>query len=81
MPKIKRRNVPKPLFDHLLLRVKERTISAGDLAMFAAWVYSDPTVPEGSWFKRFSTFVICGDGELVKTILTSAQTAIGKEVE
>ena len=81
MPKIRRSSVPKDLFQHLVLRVRQRGITASDLEAFTTWVYANPTVPEGPWFKRFSTFVVCGQGELVKTFLTADQTAVGEEIE
>ena len=41
----------------------------------------EPIVPEEAWFKRFDTFILCGEGELVKTVLTPKQSAIGEEVD
>jgi len=35
----------------------------------ADWLDSEPEVPEGRWFKRFSGMTVCGEGELVKTFL------------
>jgi len=37
-------------------------------------------VPAGSWFKRFSTMTVCGDGALIKTFLTPAQAPFGDEL-
>lgn len=45
------------------------------------WMDREPIVPEAQWFKRFDTFILCGEGELVKTVLTAEQTAIGEEVD
>ena len=47
----------------------------------AAWMDGEPIVPTEPWFKRFETFTLCGEGELVKTVLTAKQTAIGEEVD
>ena len=80
MPRIRRSGLPKALFDHILLRIQQRGITPEDLGLMAAWMDKGPTVPEGDWFKRFDTFTICGEGELVKTVLTPKQTAIGEEV-
>ena len=81
MPRIKRTGLPKALFEHILLRIRQRGIRPEDLGLMAAWMDREPNVPEGAWFKRFATFTICGEGELVKTVLTSRQTAIGEEVD
>ena len=39
-----------------------------------------PEVPAGKWFKRFSGFTVCGEGEFVKTFLLSTQAAGGYEI-
>jgi hypothetical protein len=46
----------------------------------AAWLDTNPEVPAGSWFKRFSTMTVCGDGALIKTFLTPAQAPFGDEL-
>lgn len=81
MPKVQRRKVPRPVIEHLARRVRERHVSIEDLQAFAKWVDTDPTVPVGPWFKRFSKIVVCGESELVKTILEDGHTAVGVEVE
>ena len=70
MPKVQRKEIPRPLFAHLLLRIQERSIDAGALESLAAWLDTQPEVPEGEWFKRFDTMTVCGQGPLVKTFLT-----------
>jgi hypothetical protein len=52
-----------------------------DLQNLAKWLDTDPTVPSGRWFKRFAKIIVCGEGELVKTILEDSHSAIGSEVE
>jgi hypothetical protein len=81
MPKIQRRNVPRAVIEHLARRVRERHVPIEDLQAFAKWVDTDPIVPAGPWFKRFPTIVVCGESELVKTILEDSHTAVGTEVE
>ena len=81
MPRIKRSGLPKVLLSHILLRIQERGITPDDLGLMAAWMDKEPVVSEGKWFKRFDTFVLCGEGELVKTVLTPKQTAIGEEMD
>jgi hypothetical protein len=80
MPKIRRQNVPSALLNHLLDRIAERQISAKQLEQFADWLVTEPEVPEGRWFKRFPETIVCGEGELVKTILRSGQVPAGDEV-
>ncbi len=80
MPRIKRTGLPKALLSHILLRIQQRGITPEDLGFMAAWMDKEPNVPDGTWFKRFNTFILCGEGELVKTVLTTKQTAIGEEV-
>ena len=80
MPKIRRRNLPPALFDHLLDRVIQREISTRQLSEFADWLATEPEVPEGPWFKRFPEIFVCGEGSLVKTFLRSGQLPTGEEV-
>ena len=71
MPRIRREGIPEPLMAHLIRRVRQREISTSQLG---------PEVPEGRWFKRFPEMIVCGEGELVKTILRSGQVPAGEEV-
>jgi len=80
MPKIRRRNLPRALLDHLLDRVRSREISPDQLGEFALWLDTEPEVPMGAWFKRFSGMTVCGQGDLVKTFLRKGQAASGEEV-
>ena len=80
MPKVQRKDIPRALFAHLLLRIEERSISADALKSLAAWLDSNPEVPTGDWYKRFPAMTVCGNGTLVKTFLTPSQVPIGKEV-
>jgi len=80
MPRIRRHGLPPRLLDHLLDRVNSRNISADQLGLLADWLDTEPEVPEGKWFKRFSGMTVCGEGELVKTFLQPGQIATGAEV-
>ena len=80
MPKIRRRNVPPALLNHLLDRIADREISADQLAEFADWLVTEPEVPGGRWFKRFQEMIVCGEGELVKTFLRAGQVPEGEEM-
>lgn len=80
MPRIQRSHLPRPLFAHLLDRIKTRNISADQLGLLAEWLDNQPEVPEGRWFKTFPGLTVCGEGELIKTFLQAGQAATGKEL-
>jgi len=80
MPKVRRANLPRALFEHLLDRIQERSVSADQLGLLAEWLDGQPEVPSGKWFKRFSGMTVCGEGELVKTFLMPGQAPLGYEI-
>ena len=80
MPRVRRKDLPPALFQHLLDRIQQRQIDARQLELLARWLDGGPEVPEGPWYKRFPGMVVCGEGDLVKTFLTSGQTAKGTRV-
>ncbi|HEV8525617.1 MAG TPA: hypothetical protein VGQ71_14065 [Terriglobales bacterium] len=80
MPKIRRHNIPPALFQHLLERIQSRRIPATQLELLARWLDTEPEVPEGRWYKRFSGMTVCGEGELIKTFLLPGQHADGQRV-
>ena len=80
MPKVRRRNLPRALYTHLLERIQEREISSAQLILNLQWLDTEPEVPEGRWFKRFSEMSVCGEGEWGKIFLRSDQTATGTEL-
>ncbi len=81
MPKVRRANIPPALFQHLLDRIQSRKISADQLVLLARWLDTEPEVPEGEWYKRFSGLTVCGEGELIKTFLLPGQHPKGKRAE
>jgi hypothetical protein len=81
MPKIRRQQLPPALFNHLLDRISERSISANQLEELADWLDTEPDVPAAKWFKRFSGMIVCGEGELVKTFLIPGQLPAGIEID
>lgn len=81
MPKVKRMGLPRDLMAHLLDRVFRRNLTEEELYQVLHWLETDPTVPEGKWFKRFGKITVVGEGELVKSLFTPQQTAHGTEVE
>jgi hypothetical protein len=77
MPKVRRQNIPRELYAHLLDRVQSREISGAQLILFLEWLEQSPEVPLGRWFKKFPSMTVCGEGELVKTFLRADQTPTG----
>lgn len=80
MPRVRRRNVPPALFQHLLDRIQARRIDAEQLSRLARWLDAEPEVPQGEWYKRFPGMIVCGEGELIKTFLLPGQTPKGRAV-
>ena len=80
MPQIRRANLPRAVLEHLLDRIRVRSIPSDQLGLLAAWLDTQPTVPKERWFKRFSGMTVCGEGELVKTFLTVDQSPTGEEI-
>jgi len=80
VPRVRRQNAPPALLQHLLDRVQSRKIPASQSELLAKWLDSEPEVPEGQWYKRFSGMTVCGEGELIKTFLLPAQAARGQHV-
>ncbi|MGO8765869.1 MAG: hypothetical protein ACLQSR_12150 [Limisphaerales bacterium] len=60
--------------------MRQRSISADQIILLARWLETNPEVPEGKWFKKFSGVIICGEGELIKTFLQPGQSATGEEL-
>lgn len=80
MPKVRRQNLPPALFQHLLDRIQSRKVPATQLELLATWLDTEPDVPEGQWYKRFSGMTVYGEGHLIKTFLLPGQAAKGKRI-
>jgi len=80
MPQVRRQNFPPALFQHLLDRVQSRKIPASQLEQLAKWLDTEPEVPEGPWYKRFTGMTVCGEGELKKTSLLPGRAPKGQRV-
>ena len=79
MPRISRwSDLPPNVRQHLVDRMRDRSISISDLNQLRLWIESQPEVPEGDWYKDFGTFKICGEGQYPKTFLLKGQAARGK---
>lgn len=77
MPKIRFADLPRPVWEHILRRVEERQISLADLQRLQDWVRTRPLAPDGDWYKDFGSFILCGSGELPKTVLAKGMAPIG----
>ena len=81
MPKIAPwSQLPPNVRVHLIERMRDRNIGLDDLNRLRLWLESGPDVPEGSWYKDFGTFKLCGEGSYPKTFLLSGQVAAGKKL-
>ena len=81
MPRVQRSNLPRPLLAHLYEQALARNLSVDDLISLRQWLDSSPDVPDGPWFKRFSSFILCGEGGLPKTFLLAGRLPWGKEID
>ena len=81
MPTVRRTDVPPALLAHLLDRIEQRGIDAGQLERLAEWLDREPEVQNGPWYKRFAGMTVCGDGDLIKTFLRPGQSPKGTKVE
>jgi hypothetical protein len=81
MPKIESwDNFPSAVGQHLIERMRDRSIGIPDLNQLRLWVDSKPEVPEGDWFKDFGSFKICGRGSFPKSFLLRGQVGKGRAV-
>ena len=71
---------PLALREHLIQRMRDRSIGLDDLNQLRLWVESDPQVPEGLWYKDFGSFKLCGEGAFPKTFLGARQSAQGTKL-
>lgn len=79
MPKIERwDSLPENVRNHLVDRMRDRSISIADLNQLRLWIESQPEVPKGHWYKDFGSFKICGQGSYPKTFLLRSQPAKGE---
>ena len=72
---------PPGILNHLIQRFRDGRIQAADFVELKHWLESDPEVPSGRWYKRFTNFTLAGKGELPSTFLTPEMSAEGEEVE
>ena len=58
--------------------MRDRRISLDDLNQLRLWLETEPTTPEGDWYKDFGSFKLCGEGRYPKTFLLRSQAAKGE---
>jgi hypothetical protein len=73
-------NLPVAVRQHLIDRMRDRSISIADLNQLRLWIESKPEVPEGDWYKDFGSFKLCGEGRYPKTFLLRGHLAKGAAV-
>jgi hypothetical protein len=71
---------PAAIRDHLVERMRDRKITLQDLNQLRIWIESKPDVPEGTWYKDFGSFKLCGAGKYPKTFLLAGQSAMGRKL-
>jgi hypothetical protein len=72
--------LPPAIRDHLIDRMRDRKIGVDDLNLLRLWIESKPDVPEGLWYKDFTSFKLCGEGKYPKTFLMAGQAAEGRKL-
>jgi hypothetical protein len=72
--------LPSAVREHLVERMRDRHIGIADLNQLRLWIETKPIVPEGTWYKDFGTFKLCGEGKLPKTFLLAGQPASGQKL-
>jgi hypothetical protein len=66
---------PAALQKHIADRIRNRQFNEAMVSDWASWMVARPSVPDlieapEGWFKRFSSFTVCGEGEFIKTVFT-----------
>jgi hypothetical protein len=72
--------LPLRIRQHLIDRMRDRSIIIADLDQLRVWIESQPELPDGDWFKDFGSFKICGSGSVPKTFLLRGQAAKGDKL-
>jgi hypothetical protein len=79
MPRIETwSRLPPAIREHLVQRMHDRNISLEDLNQLRVWIEAKPMVPDGSWYKNFGSFKLCGEGKFPKTFLLPGQSPKGQ---
>jgi hypothetical protein len=74
MPQIENwSRLPAAIRDQLLDRMRDCEIGVDDLNLLRLRIESKPDVPEGLWYKDFTSFERCREGKYPKTFLWQAK--------
>jgi hypothetical protein len=68
--------IPAGIRNHLIERMRDRSINLNDLRV---WLEAKPIVPTRPWYKDFGSFKLCGEGKYPKTFLLAGQLATGEK--
>jgi hypothetical protein len=68
-------NYPAAIKHHLIQRIRDRRFLPGMAIELANWLQTRPSAPDSSespagWYKKFSSFTVCGEGQFIKTLFT-----------
>ena len=67
MPKIELwSNFPSALRQHLIERMRDRSITLADLNQLRLWIETDPEVPDDEWYKDFGHSNYAENGDIRK---------------
>ncbi|PYR95845.1 MAG: hypothetical protein DMG15_11395 [Acidobacteria bacterium] len=67
MPKIELwSNFPSALRQHLIERMRDRSITLADLNQLRLWIETDPEVPDDEWYKDFGHSNYAEKGDIRK---------------
>ena len=77
MPKVRFVNLPRPLWEHILERVAQRSITLDDLQRLRSWVVTEPWAPDGDWYKDFGSFIPVRNGRIPEDGLKKGMKPFG----
>jgi hypothetical protein len=69
------RKYPAVIKQHLIDRIRDRRFLSAMAEELADWLATRPSAPDlkespAGWHRRFSSFIVCGEGEFLKTLFT-----------
>ena len=80
MPKVDRLKAPDGAQNHIVARLIERGLEEAAHTELIPWLNTDPTVPDGPWFKRLPSMTVCGRGSVMVTVLEPTMAPFGTEL-
>jgi hypothetical protein len=79
MPRIRWKDLPPALREHLFERLRGRKISAVDLYELKFWRESEPEPPDAS-YEEFGSSKICVEGQYPRTFVLRGHPARGRQL-